>query len=93
MALPVPLTEILRVQSSITEWRLLAPAARQVVAQGRDIVIVGSPLLPHLPGLRRVGIDERRLVWVRADAPAQRLWVTGRPLHAWERRDGRGSCL
>lgn len=70
------LTEILQPQASTAEWRLLAPAMRQVVSSGRDVVVVGPPMRPHLPGLRHVGLDERRLVWVQAEAPAQRLWVT-----------------
>ncbi|MBC7941311.1 MAG: translesion DNA synthesis-associated protein ImuA [Chitinophagaceae bacterium] len=70
------LTEILQVQASVAEWRLLAPAMRQVVAAGGHIVVVGPPRTPHLPGLRHVGLDERHLVWIQADAPAQRLWVT-----------------
>ena len=70
------LTEVLQVQATVAEWRLLAPAMRQIVGQGRDIVVVGPPKHPHLPGLRHVGLDERRLVWIQAEAPAQRLWVT-----------------
>lgn len=70
------LTEILQPQASTAEWRLLASAMRRVVAAGRDVVVVGPPMGPHLPGLRHVGLDERRLVWIQAEAPAQRLWVT-----------------
>lgn len=70
------LTEVLQVQASVAEWRLLAPAMRQVVAGGRDVVVVGPPRLPHLPGLQHAGIDERRLVWVQTETPAERLWVT-----------------
>lgn len=70
------LTEVLQVQATVAEWRLLGPAMRQVVAAGRDVVVVGPPKHPHLPGLRHAGLDERRLVWIQAEAPAQRLWVT-----------------
>ncbi|MDM0037231.1 translesion DNA synthesis-associated protein ImuA [Variovorax sp. J22P271] len=70
------LTEVLQAQPTVLEWRLLAPAMREVVAQGEDIVIVGPPKAPHLPGLRDEGIDERRLVWIQAANPAERLWVT-----------------
>ena len=70
------LTEVLQVQATVAEWRLLGPAMRQVVTAGRDIVIVGPPKHPHLPGLRHAGLDERCLVWIQAEAPAQRLWVT-----------------
>ncbi|MBA3589060.1 translesion DNA synthesis-associated protein ImuA [Methylibium sp.] len=70
------LTEVLQAQASVAEWRLLAPAMRRVVATGRDIVVVGPPKAPHLPGLQYVGLDERRLVWVQTETPAERLWVT-----------------
>lgn len=70
------LTEILQPQPTVTEWRLLAPAMRQVVAAGGDVVVVGPPKGPHLPGLRYAGLDERHLVWIQAEAPAERLWVT-----------------
>lgn len=70
------LTEVLQPQPTVAEWRLLAPAMRQVVAAGHQVVIVGLPKCPHLPGLRFAGLDERQLVWIQAEAPAERLWVT-----------------
>ena len=70
------LTEILQPQPTVAEWRLLSPAMRQVVASGGNIVVVGPPKSPHLPGLKYVGLDERHLVWIQAEAPAERLWVT-----------------
>lgn len=70
------LTELLCVQPAVLEWRLIGPALRTVVAQGKPIVMVGPPRQPHLPGLRHEGIDENHLVWVQADTPAERLWCT-----------------
>ena len=70
------LTEILQPQPSVAEWRLLAPAMRQIVEAGKDVVLVGPPKTPHLPGLQHIGIDEKRLVWIQAETPAERLWVT-----------------
>lgn len=70
------LTEVLQVQPSVLEWRLLAPAMRTLVAQGRQIVVIGPPKAPHLPGLRHLGLDERHLVWIAADKPVERLWAT-----------------
>jgi protein ImuA len=70
------LTEILQPQPTVVEWRLLAPAIREVVAAGGNIVVVGPPKSPHLPGLRHVGLDERHLIWIQAETPAERLWVT-----------------
>lgn len=70
------LTEVLQAQPGVTEWRLLAPALRQIVDLGQDVVVVGPPRHPHLPGLRHMGLDERHLVWIQSEAPAERLWVT-----------------
>ena len=70
------LTEVLQPQPSVAEWRLLAPALQRLVSLGQDVVVIGPPKAPHLPGLRHVGLDERRLVWVQSEAPAERLWVT-----------------
>lgn len=69
------LTEILTPQFAALEWRLLGFALERVCAQGQSIAVVGPPGVPHLPGLRHAGIDERRLVWVRAETMAQRLWA------------------
>ncbi|MEP6876908.1 MAG: translesion DNA synthesis-associated protein ImuA [Burkholderiales bacterium] len=70
------LTEVLQAQPSVAEWRLLAPALQHTVHLGQDVVVVGPPKSPHLPGLRHMGLDERRLVWIQSEAPAERLWVT-----------------
>lgn len=70
------LTEVLCPQPSTLEWRLLGPALRQVVAAGRQVVVIGPPKLPHLPGLQHEGIDARHLVWLKAETPAERLWCT-----------------
>ena len=70
------LTEILQPQPAVVEWRLLAPAIRKVTASNGTVVVVGPPKAPHLPGLRHIGLDERQLVWIRAETPAERLWVT-----------------
>jgi protein ImuA len=70
------LTEVLQPQPTVAEWRLLAPAMRLVVSRGGNIVVVGPPMSPHLPGLKYAGLDERHLVWIQAEAPAERLWVT-----------------
>jgi protein ImuA len=70
------ITEILAPQPSVLEWRLLGPALAAAVSSGRQVVVVGPPRHPHLPGLRHAGIDERHLVWIQADSPAERLWVT-----------------
>jgi len=69
-------TEVLAAQPSVLEWRLLGPALRLVVAGGGQVVVIGPPRHPHLPGLLHEGLDERQLVWIQAERPAERLWVT-----------------
>lgn len=69
-------SEILAAQPSVLEWRLLSPALRAVVVDGGQVVVVGPARLPHLPGLRHEGLNDRQLVWIKAELPAERLWVT-----------------
>ena len=69
-------TEVLATQPSVLEWRLLSPALRQIVAAGGQVVVIGPARHPHLPGLLHEGLDERQLVWIRAEAPSERMWVT-----------------
>ncbi|WP_291013008.1 translesion DNA synthesis-associated protein ImuA [Hydrogenophaga sp.] len=68
------LTEILSPQSATLEWRLLGPALQRLCATGHSVVVVGPPRSPHLPGLRLAGLNERLLIWVQAETPAERLW-------------------
>jgi protein ImuA len=70
------LTEVLQAQMSVAEWRLLGPALRSVVQASLEVVVVGPPKSPHIPGLQRIGLDERKLVWLQTQTPAERLWVT-----------------
>ena len=70
------LTEVLSPQPSLLEWRLLGAALGRVAASGGSVVLVGPPKPPYMPGLQTLGLSERQLIWVQADTPAQRLWVT-----------------
>ena len=47
-----------------------------MVASGGQILLVGPPKRPHAPGLVKLGIAEKNLVWIAADTPAERLWTT-----------------
>ncbi|HEU4460863.1 MAG TPA: translesion DNA synthesis-associated protein ImuA [Methylibium sp.] len=76
------LTEILQSQPTVAEWRLIAPALRSLVAAGQDVVVVGPPKRPHLPGLLHAGLEERRLAWIQAETPSERLWVTEQLIRA-----------
>lgn len=70
------IAEILTTQPSVLEWRLLAPALSPVVERGGQVVVIGPPRHPHLPGLQLVGLDERQFIWIQADLPHERLWTT-----------------
>ncbi len=69
-------TELLQPQPSLCEWRLLSPVLASLVASGGQILLVGPPKRPHAPGLLKLGISEKNLVWIAADTPAERLWTT-----------------
>jgi len=70
------ISELLAPQPGIVEWRVLGGAMRQVVERKGQIVLVGPPKQPHLPGLVHAGASARHLVWIRAETPAERLWAT-----------------
>lgn len=70
------ITEILSPQPAVIEWRLLGAALRQVVAGKDQVVLIGPPKHPHLPGLVHEGLTASQLVWVQAETPVERLWVT-----------------
>ena len=77
------LCEILQAQSGWHEWRLLLPvvsALTAVAGRGQCVVLVGAPHAPFGPGLAAQGLDVRALLWVQAEAPAQRLWAAEQAL-------------
>ncbi len=63
------ITEVLQAQRSTAEWRLLSPALKAIMAADKMVVVVGPPKHPHLPGLRRMGLDEQHLLWIQTDTP------------------------
>jgi protein ImuA len=69
-------TEVLQPQPSLCEWRLLAPSLAGVATGGGQILLVGPPKRPHTPGLSKIGIPDKALVWIAADTPSKRLWTT-----------------
>ncbi|WP_043114697.1 translesion DNA synthesis-associated protein ImuA [Pseudacidovorax intermedius] len=70
------LTEVLTPQPAVCEWRLLGGVLGHVAAAGGQVVLVGPPKPPHLPGLLHAGIGAAQVIWVKAETPAERLWVT-----------------
>lgn len=76
------LTELLQPQAGVSEWRMVGPGLRKVVAEGGTILLIGPPQPPHLPGLRQYGLLPERLVWIESDAMDRRLWVTEEAIKA-----------
>lgn len=80
------LCEILQTHSAQSEWRLLLPAlcAAQKPAARPDatswVVLIGPPQVPFGPALAAQGLDVRRLLWVKAQASAERLWAAEQAL-------------
>ncbi len=68
-------TEVLCAQFALLEWRLLGPALKGISERHAAIAVVAPPKPPHVPGLCHEGINPEQLVWVDANAPAQRLWA------------------
>ena len=76
------MTEVLQSSGVHCEWRLLLPALARC-GQG-PVVLVGAPLLPFAPALAAQGLAAQRLLWIAAQAPAQRLWATEQALRCAE---------
>ena len=66
------LCELLQAQDGQAEWRLLLPALRTLE---QTVALLGAPFAPFGPGLAAQGLDVHALLWVQADALAQRLWA------------------
>jgi len=69
-------TEILQPQHAVAEWRLLLPGLAPLLDDDHPLVAIGCPHEPYFPGLKQAGVKPGHLVWVRAEAQAQRLWAT-----------------
>lgn len=69
------LTEVLSPQSSVVEWRLLGHGLAHRTATGGQVILIGPPKDPHLPGLLHHGLRQAQVVWIKADTPAERLWA------------------
>ncbi|ALR35848.1 hypothetical protein LV28_06450 [Pandoraea pnomenusa] len=76
-------TELLSDRPGIGEWRLLAPALRDLTQAGKPVMVIAPPMLPYAPALAGWGIDLRwlsvvlRPVHDTAGAGARRRGVRG----------------
>jgi len=71
------LCEILQPQAGQAEWRLLLPALRSLT---QAVVLVAPPYVPFGPGLAAQGLNVQQLLWVQAQALAERLWAAEQAL-------------
>lgn len=75
------MVEVLQAHAALHVWQLVLPglvqAARQ---QPGPVVLVNAPCEPFGPGLRAQGLPAERLLWVRAEQPASRLWAAEQAL-------------
>lgn len=75
------LIEVLQTRAHAPVWQLLAPALAQALRQqAGPVVLVAPPHPVFTPALAARGLPPQRLLWVRTDAPASRLWATEQAL-------------
>ncbi|MGZ5182129.1 MAG: translesion DNA synthesis-associated protein ImuA [Ramlibacter sp.] len=75
------LIEVLQHRPELHAWQLLLPALAQwVQRKPGPIVLVGAPLAPYTPALSAQGLPAQRLLWIRAEAAAPRLWASEQAL-------------
>lgn len=79
------LVEVLQARTQVPVWQLLAPALAQAIRQeAGPVVLVGAPYPVFAPALAARGLPSQRLLWVRADSPALRLWAAEQALRCAE---------
>lgn len=79
------LVEVLQARAPAPVWQLLAPALAQVLRQqAGPVVLVGAPYPVFTPALAARGLPPQRLLWVRAEPAALRLWATEQALRCAE---------
>ena len=69
------LTELLLSQVGVGEIRFIATTLASLTQAGREIVLLGPPHIPDPTGWEQLGIDMRRVLVVRTERPADRLWA------------------
>ena len=69
------LTELFAPLTGIGELALLMPACARLTRAGRWVIFVAPPYIPYAPALAAAGLDLARLLLVRAQSSADRLWA------------------
>ena len=79
------MVEVLQQRAGQHVWQLLLPALAQAAAhQAGPVVLVGAPYEPFGPSLQAQGLPPERLLCVRAEKPAARLWAAEQALRCAE---------
>lgn len=79
------MVEVLQARAEQHVWQLLLPGLAQLVQQqAGPVVLVGAPCEPFGPSLRAQGLPGERLLCVRSDLPAARLWAAEQALRCAE---------
>lgn len=79
------MVEVLQQRAGQHVWQLLLPGlAQAIVQQAGPVVLVGAPYEPFGPSLQAQGLPPQRLLCVRAEKPAARLWAAEQALRCAE---------
>jgi protein ImuA len=79
------MVEVLQQRAGPHVWQLLLPALVQAITrQAGPVVLVGAPYEPFGPSLQAQGLPSERLLWVRAEKIAARLWAAEQALRCGE---------
>ena len=69
------LTELMLSHTGVGEIRFIASTLAALTQAGREIVLLAPPHVPDPTGWEQLGIDMRRVLIVRTERPADRLWA------------------
>ncbi|WP_240788644.1 translesion DNA synthesis-associated protein ImuA [Ramlibacter henchirensis] len=70
------LVELIQARPEAHVWQLVLPAlARATSDKAGPVVLVGAPHPPFGPALAAQGLAADRLLWIRTDRAAARLWA------------------
>lgn len=79
------MVEVLQEQPGQHVWQLLLPGLAEAIRQQPGpVVLVSAPFQPFGPSLAAQGLPGERVMCLRADKPAARLWATEQALRCAE---------
>jgi protein ImuA len=78
------MVEVLQQRTGQHVWQLLLPGLAQAATRVGPVVLIAAPYEPFGPSLRAQGLAPERLLCVRAEKAAARLWATEQALRCAE---------